>query len=188
MYNLKIIYGCLLLFSFTILIGCAATFAPDDWLPETDEVPENVYGGWITLITEPDSLNTEEHWMQYSGEFISLDDENIYLLFDSVYQVPKRKIRNSILELDGKNTTGYGLWVFVGTIATISNGYYLMITAPLWLFFGIPAVVGESSRDKYETEEPSEEYWESIRKFARFPQGVDDIELNDIKPITEESF
>ena len=185
MFTHKIIFFFLLNLLFLLLVRCATTYAPDNWLPETDEVPENVYGGWITLITEPDSLNTEEQWMQYSGEFISLDDENIYLLFDSVFQVPKRKIRNSILELDEKNTTGYGLWVSVGTIATISNGYYLMITAPLWLVFGIPAVVGESARDRYETEEPPEEYWESIRKFARFPQGIKDINLTDIKPLTE---
>ncbi len=61
---------------FLLLIGCAASYAPDDCLPDTDDVPQNTYGGWITVITEPDTLNPDENWMQYSGEFISLEDSN----------------------------------------------------------------------------------------------------------------
>ena len=96
---------------------------------------------------------------------------------------PKSKITNSTLELDEKSATAYGIWVFLGTIATISNGYYSVITAPLWLLAGIPVSVGESVRDRYEMEEPTQEYWESIKIFARFPQGVTDIDLASIKPI-----
>ena len=104
-------------------------------------------------------------------------------MYDTLYQLPKRKISNSILELDAKNSTTYGLWVFGGSVSTISHGYYAVITLPLWLMFGIPSAVGESVRDRYETEEPTEEYWDSIQMFARFPQGINDIDLSAIKPI-----
>jgi hypothetical protein len=169
--------------SCILVTGCAASNAPDNWLPDTQDVPQNIYGGWITLITEPDSLNPNEEWMQYSGEFISYDESNIYLLYDSLYQIPKSKIRNCTLELDQKNATAYGVWVFLGTISTISNGYYSAITAPLWLVAGIPSAVGESVRDRYEEEPPTQEYWDSINMFARFPQGVSDLDLTTIKPV-----
>jgi hypothetical protein len=183
MYTHKKILYSLLLISCVLLIGCAASYAPDNYLPDTEDVPQEVYGGWLTLITKPDSLNIGEKWMQYSGEFISSDESNIYLLYDSLYQIPKSKITNSTLELDEKSATAYGIWVFLGTIATISNGYYSVITAPLWLLAGIPVSVGESVRDRYEMEEPTQEYWDSIKIFARFPQGVTDIDLSSIKPI-----
>jgi len=178
----KIIFSILSI-SYILVTGCAASYAPDDWLPDTDDVPQNIYGGWITVITEPDSLSPEEKWMQYSGEFISYDESNIYLLYDSLYQIPKSKIRNSTLELDQKNATAYGVWVFLGTVSTISNGYYSAITAPLWLAAGIPSAVGESARDRHEEDEPTQEYWDSINMFARFPQGISDIDLSSIKSV-----
>jgi len=178
----KIIFTIVSIF-YLLFTGCAASYAPDNWLPDTQDVPQNIYGGWITVITEPDSLNPDEQWIQYSGEFISYDESNIYLLYDSLYQIPKSKIRISTLELDQKNATTYGVWVFLGTVSTISHGYYSAITAPLWLLAGIPTTVGESVRDTYEENEPTEEYWQSINKFARFPQGVSDIDLTTIKPV-----
>ncbi len=33
-------------------------------------------------------------------------------------------------------------------------------------------------------DEPTQEYWDSIKMFARFPQGVGDIDLSQIKPLT----
>jgi hypothetical protein len=173
----------LVLISSVLLIGCAASYAPYDYLPDTEEVPQNIYGGWLTVITAPDILNPDENWMQYSGEFIASEDSMIYLLYDSLYQIPKSRITESILELDEKNTTTYGLWVFGGSILTLSNGYYAGITLPLWLLAGIPTVVGESARDRYEMDEPTQEYWNSIKMFARFPQGVSDIDLTTIKPV-----
>lgn len=76
----------------------------------------------------------------------------------------------------------FGLWTFGGTISTISNGYYLIFTAPFWLLTGIPATVGESSRDRYDEENPDSSFWISIQKFARFPQGLpEDIVLKNLK-------
>jgi hypothetical protein len=168
-----------------LLIACATIYAPEGRLPDTENAAEYVYGGWITIETEPDSQDREKEWMQYSGEFMAVDEFNVYVLYDSLYQIPKRKISNSILELDEKNTTVYGLWVLVGTLATISNGYYSTITAPLWLLFGIPTATGESFRDRYDVEYPTEEYWESVRKFARFPQGIENINLEEITEIAD---
>ena len=183
MFYHKINIFTILVILYAIITGCATTYAPADGLPDTDEVPKYEFGGWITVITEPDSSNHDEKWMQYSGEFISYDEANIYLLYDSLYQIPKNKIRNSILELDEKNSAVFGLWVMGGTISTISNGKFLILTAPLWLLTGIPTAVGESARDRYESDAPAEKYWNSINKFARFPQGIKNIDLSSIKPI-----
>lgn len=169
---------CLLFF------GCATSYAPGDYLPETTEIPQNAYGGWITIITQPDSSNPDDKWLMYGGEFIASEDSVIYVLYDTLYTIPKWKVTNSLLELDQKNTTTYGLWVLGGSVLTISNGYYAMITLPLWLAAGIPTVAGESARDRYETEYPDENYWDEIKEFARFPQGVSGIDLTKLKSYT----
>jgi len=179
----KIIY-LLWLLHFLNFFGCATSYAPENYLPDTDDVPQNVYGGWLTVITEPDSLISNDKWMMYSGEFIASEDSVIYLLYDSLYRIPKRRITESTLELDGKSTGAYGGWVAGGSLLTISNGYYLVFTLPLWLFAGIPTVAGESTRDRYEEDYPTQEYWNSIKMFARFPQGVADIDLSELKSLT----
>ena len=184
MFTHKLLTHFLVSMPFLIFMGCASSYAPTGYLPPTDEIPEEVHGGWITIITAPDKTNSDEKWMIYGGEFIATEDSVIYILYDSLYQIPKWKITNSTLELDEKNTGVYGAWVVGGSLLTISNGYYSVITFPLWLVGGIPAASGESIRDRYEMEYPDEQYWNDIKKFGRFPQGISDIDLNQIKPLT----
>jgi len=171
---------CLILFS-----GCATTYAPSGWLPDTDEIQKEAYGGWMTLFVNPDSLNDEDYYLQYDVEFISSDKNNVYLLADSLYIIPKEKIDSGVLEIDDKNSLEYGLWTFGGTLATISNGAYLIFTAPIWLLVGIPSATGESYRDRYEYEKGKTDtlYWEDIQKYARFPQGLNnEIDLRALIP------
>ena len=175
------------MFILSILIsGCATTYAPDNWLPETEDIPRGAHGGWITVIAQEGSSQPNEKWMQYSGEFIALDEENVYVLYDSLYIIPKNIIVNSVVDLDQKNTGSYAVWVTLGSLLTISNGMYATITLPLWLLAGIPTATSESYRDLYETEYPNEIYWNDVNKFSRFPQGVEGINLSDLQPIFNE--
>lgn len=163
------------LFYFILVSGCATTYAPSGWLPSANEIQSEAYGGWMTLIVKPDSLQDEDYYLQYNGEFISSDKTNVYLLADSLYIIPKVNVSSAILEIDDKNSVEYGLWTVGGSISTASNGKFLIFTAPLWLLFGIPASTGESYRDRYEYNaeiSTGSLYWDDIQKFARFPQGL----------------
>lgn len=170
----------IILFSL-LFVGCATTYAPSDWLPETEEVPKNTFGGWLTLTTY--SNISEGKWLQYGGEFISQDSDYVYVLYDTIYVIPKNSIQEAILELDQKNSNSYALWTTFGTLSTILNGFYLVFTAPFWLVTGVPATVSESNRDIYSAENPDLLYWIEVQKFARFPQGLPkDIDLKNIEP------
>ena len=183
MFTRKIILSSLLFISSLLISGCGTSYAPDNWLPETDDVPQSTHGGWITVVTQEVKSQSDEEWMQYSGEFIALDEDNVYVLYDSLYIIAKEKIVNSVIDLDQKNTAIYALWVGLGSLSTISNGAYGLITLPLWLLGGIPTAAGESYRDMHAEEYPSEIYWSDINKFSRFPQGVDSINLSKLQPI-----
>ena len=183
MFTRKNINSPLFLILALLVTGCATTYAPDDWLPDTEDIPQNAHGGWITVVTQEVNSQSDEEWMQYSGEFIALDEENAYVLYDSLYVVPKNKIVNSTIELDQKSTGGYAIWVTLGSLSTLSHGYYGIITLPLWLLAGIPTAAGESFRDMHEAEYPDEIYWNEVNKFSRFPQGVERINLSDLQPI-----
>ncbi|HEX9251239.1 MAG TPA: hypothetical protein VF870_03305 [Ignavibacteriaceae bacterium] len=183
MYTHKNIIHSSLLILFLLIAGCATSYAPDNWLPETDKVPQNNYGGWITVIVNESKDETEDIVLQYGGEFIAEDSLNVYLLYDSLYTISKDKIENSIIELDQKNTGSYAAWVAGGSLLTLSNGYYAAITFPLWMVAGIPATSGESFRDRYEADYPDEFYWDNVKIFSRFPQGIDGINLSELRPL-----
>ena len=173
-----------LLFIFLLLItGCATTYAPDNWLPETEDVPQNTHGGWIAVVTQEVNSQSDDNWILYGGEFIALDEDNVYVLYDSLYIIPKNIIVNSVVDLDQKNTGSYALWVTLGSLLTISNGAYGVITLPLWLLVGIPTAAGESYRDMHAEEYPSALYWNDVNKYSRFPQGVEGINLSNLQPI-----
>ncbi|MDD5607666.1 MAG: hypothetical protein PHY57_04080 [Ignavibacterium sp.] len=182
MFIHKFIFCSSFLLVSLLLIRCASSYAPENYLPQTEDIPQTIYGGWITIITSPDSSIADDNWLIYGGEFIAVDDSKVYVMYDSLYQIPKYKITESILELDQKYTTTYALWVLGGSILTISNGYYGVYTLPLWLLAGIPTATGESVRDRFEMEYPNDEFWDSVKVFSRFPQGVDGIDLSQINP------
>jgi len=167
--------------SICLLTGCAATYAPSGWLPDTDKISSQAFGGWMTVVTLPDTIESEERWLQYGGEFIADDDINLYLLFDSLYIIPKIEITKVTLELDQK-TPAYGIWTLGGILSTASHGYYMIVTTPLWLISGISVTAGESARDRYETENPEPDFWTNVRKFARFPMGIpENIDLKNLR-------
>jgi hypothetical protein len=96
------------------------------------------------------------------------------VLIPAIYIYPQVKEIESLsyfkqgnFEFNFSTNLGVG---FSSTTRTDKN--YSKITAHLWLFTGIPATVGESVRDRYESEYPDDAYWESIKKFSRFPQGI----------------
>lgn len=172
MYYRKLIY-LLGLFLITIVInGCATTYAPSGWLPKTEDIEKTAYGGWLTVVVPAKTFNEEPKWIQYGGEFIAQNEDKVFLLYDSLYIIPKYNIIKSILEVDEKNDTEYGLWTLGGSVSTVTHGFFAVISLPVWLLAGIPAAVGESSRDRYEAEQPDSNYWSDINKFARFPQGL----------------
>jgi hypothetical protein len=182
MFTHKKIISALLIFSM-LAGGCATTYAPRGWLPETEAVPMSTYGGWIRVVTTETSDPSEKKWLEYSGEFIASDSEHIYILYDSLYVLHKDKITTSSIELDKKNTGLYSCWTAAGIASTISHGFYLIITAPLWIMFGIPSASGESFRDRYFAEPPDQIYWNDLNKFSRYPQGLSEIELSELRPL-----
>ena len=176
----SVLYIALLFF-----YGCATSYAPDNWLPNTDQIQKEAYGGWLTLYIS-DYSGTENYGTPAitSGEFISSDSNNVYLLtVDNLLTINKSEIQEAILELDDKNTGEYAIWTTLGTLSTLSHGMFLTVSAPLWIIVGSSAASGESLRDRYVEELPAAIYWDKVQKFARFPQGIPpDLDLKELKP------
>jgi hypothetical protein len=155
------------LFGFVLLCRCAATSnAPRDWLPQPEELRREVYGSWIKLEYASNSnLKT-----QLSGELIAVNQDSIYIVDDVMFHaLPLVKIQSGRLEAYRSDADWMSGWVMLGSLSTLSNGGFLIFTAPMWL-------IGGSCSSWARSREPMIDYqpssWSRLIPYARYPQGL----------------
>jgi hypothetical protein len=61
------------------------------------------------------------------------------------------------------------VWTALGALSTISNGAFLVFTAPAWLIGGSLATGAQSRRPLVRVPPAT---WEDLRLYARFPAGL----------------
>ncbi len=149
-----------------LLGGCAHNTAPPDFLPSPQEARREGYGGWLELTVREGARGSRTA----AGELLAVSEEELVLLGDSgVTTVPTAAVR-------GGRLTGYrssaglvGSFAALGTLSTVSNGYFLVFTAPMWIFGGTIAAGTESTSPVIEVPPP---HWLALAAWARFPQGI----------------
>jgi hypothetical protein len=153
---------------FFILIFCASCASIEgsrELIPYPWEVPENPRGCWIELETKVDKI---------SGEFIGLSEENVYVevikFGKKLYAVPRDEVKKARIVVFYPNGIGYlGLWTLLGVLSTLSHGWGLILSAPIWLLFGIPSMIGRSYEPVFSY---SKKELDKMSIYARYPQGV----------------
>jgi hypothetical protein len=159
-----------------LLVGCARTYAPKGYLTVPESEANQVYGAWLEVYTtsaaQPDD--------SLSGEFIAVSPQVIYTMNPKLNIIHRDQIIKARAIAYDSESGAIGTQVFLGTLATITNGFFLVFTAPMWLIGGSFATANRSW-------EPIEEYpqknWEELRQYARFPAGIPEgINLPEMKP------
>lgn len=138
---------------------CANTNAPTRWLAYPDDVPSDVYGSWISV--ESDSGNV-------GGELIAICDDSVFVADSTLHSISVREIRSArlvVFQPEGWIAAS----VLLGTLSTISNGWYLVFTAPMWLIGGTIAAAARSYDPIMDYPRTS---MEKLVPFARYPQGI----------------
>jgi hypothetical protein len=158
--NLKILIFFILIFC----ASCASIEGSRELIPYPWEVPENPRGCWIELETKVDKI---------SGEFIGLSEENVYVEVQfgkKLYAVPRDEVKTAQIVVFYPDGTGYlGLWTLLGVLSTLSHGWGLILSAPIWLLFGIPSMIGRSYEPVFSY---SKKELDKMSIYARYPQGV----------------
>jgi len=70
----------------------------------------------------------------------------------------------------------------LGLLSTVSNGWFLIVTGPMWLIGGSIAASGQR---RVPIESVPTVRWTDVAAFARFPQGIlPGVELNALQPVS----
>jgi hypothetical protein len=133
-------------------------------LPKPAEAQADAYGGWIELRF--DTLTDR----QADGELIAVSADSVWVLGqDQARVIPTSAVSAGKLTAYAAQKGALTAWAVVGTLSTISNGWFLVFTAPMWLIGG-PLAVGSESHAPERKSPPL--MWEELAPFARFPQGM----------------
>jgi hypothetical protein len=145
--------------------GCGRVHAPAGAVPRPEAAQADAFGGWarVTHAAGGVQIVTE-------GELIAVGPDSVWLLRDSgPLAIPTPAIgRIQVTGFDSAPGT-VGAATALGVLATVSNGWLLVLTAPAWLITG--AVASETQARQSRVLATPQDI-DRITLFARFPQGL----------------
>lgn len=159
----------LILLATSLGTGCASNPAPDGWLPSARDVPADPYGAWIRI--EFDSGTTKD---EIEGELLAAEPDTVYLLSDeAVVAFPCESIRHARVAWFASGAGNLAAWTLLGSLSTLSNGYFAGLTMPLWVLTGSLATSAQSQAPLVDYR-PDQGVTTDFRAYSRFPQGLPD--------------
>lgn len=127
--------------------------------------PDEAFGAQVRIT---DASNARRY-----GEVLACDERHLYVRLN----LPERDlpydaiawgdVAEVLVWLPGAaGGAGYATWTILGTISTISHGWFAVYTAGVWIGVGTPASVAAGN--------PSLQVGDcrAVRAYARFPQGL----------------
>ncbi len=109
---------------------------------------------------------------EHKGELLAVTEEFVRILppVEPMVSIERTQIEQVVVVF--KETTsvaGVGLWSGVGLGSTLSHGWVLTVSAPIWLLTGLPATIYAALTNEVEV---AREDLDQLAQFARFPQGM----------------
>lgn len=144
-----------------VAAGCYQSSAPPRWLPSAVEAQRDAFGSWITVQGQPKTAALAQ------GELIAVDIDSIHLLADGrLVSLARAAFCCAEVTAYRMDLSELQVWAVLGTVSTISHGFGLVLTAPLWAITGTLATSSASYAPRILSTDPI-----VLRAFARFPQG-----------------
>jgi hypothetical protein len=142
--------------------GCYRSSAPTGWLPRPEEAPGQAFGSWIELQRSGTPRPVIE------GELIAIDADTVHILtYAGLVSLSRASLCCVTLTAFRMDYSALQLWTALGTLSTLSHGFGLILSAPLWLLTGTLATTAASHAPRIQSTDPA-----ALRPYARFPQGM----------------
>ena len=106
--------------------------------------------------------------LSVSGELLAIDEKHLYMWDGETSSFLLTHIDRVKIFFREAHSGGHGAWTGLGALSTLTHGFFLIVTLPLWLMAGIPASLDASTADVVAHPDSFDELY----RFARFPQGL----------------
>jgi hypothetical protein len=148
--------------SLVLLAVAACATNPDPRTRPVDVVARDGHGAWIVV--------TARHGAEVSGELIAIDLGTVGVLGPhGLVSIAQTDIESARLYAWDSQYGTLVAWGGLGTLSTISHGFFLALSAPAWIVTTAitAAVVSHGPVVEY-----PDDSWAKLAIWARFPQGT----------------
>lgn len=150
-------------FIFLLLGGCKVVRAPKGTIPTRKGLSIDTYGSWVIMNLKDSTVL----W----GELLAVESDTILVLSDNnLKKTPIRGVASMEVVIYKPLVDELVAFVFLSSLLTLSNGYYLVFTLPLHIISGAVMIRAEMDRDYHLSLDYINPF--HLRKYARFPQGI----------------
>jgi hypothetical protein len=152
--------ACVLL----VAAACSSN-PPAGSTPEPERAVNEVYGGWVHCE------DIEGKWLPDAGELLAVGADTLWLYSDSaagVRAMPLAAIGRAEVYWYDRDTEVIASWTIVGMLSTLSHGVALVLSAPVWLLFGLAGAGTDLAASRVQVDAPD---FARLRPYARFPAG-----------------
>jgi len=152
------------------LPGCYTVDLPRR-LPEAKQAADLTTGAWLVVYQK----TSEKKAPKFEGELIAVESDSVFFFSGTELKgIRKDSVATAklfVTEPPIRPGTA-DAWMVFGTLSTLSHGWALILSLPVWLIGGsIGAAAIYSADDRGDLLYP-EDSWSELGKFARFPQGL----------------
>lgn len=174
----------------TLHFSCATTTAPGGWLPTSEHCATDLFGGWVSVEYKDGTA-----FLRADGELIAVEKDRIFVFaqnrklvekqtpFDTpaksldekreahseLIEIPTQAVLHANLRCYDPESGKLGLWTIAGTVSTISHGFVLLLSAPIWILGGSLAAASHARSSELVF---PDKRWDELSIYARFPQGL----------------
>ena len=159
--------------------ACTSNPAPKGWLAPAPEAVSDPFGAWVRIELAPAGNQTP-----LGGELIAVAVDSVFVLtpdarFHAIAQADVTWAR--VAHYDSQFGQ-LGTWTMLGSVTTLSHGWFLSLSLPVWTIWG-SLTTGAQSRAPLEDVREGKNSWEAVGKYARFPQGLPpDVDRGRLQP------
>lgn len=146
-----------------IAAGCASSPIPQARLPSEEDAITAGFGSYIQVIDVGGAAHDGELIDVLPGRLSVFDGGHIEML-------ARAQVASALVLVHQTHQSAYAVWTLLGALSTITHGFFLVLSAPVWITTGVTASVSESRRARLTY--PDQARWEDLRPYARFPQGL----------------
>jgi hypothetical protein len=145
-----------------VLALAACAINPDPRTRPIELVARDGHGGWIVV--------TDRHGAEIDGELIAIDPGAVRVLgATGLVSVARSDVASARLWAWDAEHGRVLVWGGLGTLSTISHGFFLLISAPIWML--TTALTTGAATYTPVVDYPGDG-WDKLAIWARFPQGM----------------
>lgn len=143
--------------------GCASDPIPQAQRPSEEDAITSGFGSYVYVVDAGGGVHAGELIDVLPGRLSIFDGGRIEML-------PRAQVASALVLVHRTHEGAYALWTVLGTLSTITHGFFLVLSAPIWISTGVATSLTEARRARLTYPDPAR--WEDLRPYARFPQGL----------------